>query len=383
MLPVHPHPRDDEILSCWMVRLAVGNRFKLHHFYVRLLGHTGPIWTRDVDRHPAPDLIKLLSEQTGHPPQRVRDMSLLAYEGTLMPSVNSASDVSSWIIPLGIYHRTRRRDGMQFCPICLAEDGPSPYFRRQWRLALNCICERHGCLLQSHCPNCSQPISYFRHDFNHLVASTSDALATCWMCHFDLRTSTPEYLDCAPSAWPWLLDAMDVLQPIKGFAWTSSAVTLAYYQGIMILVRALSCRNGGQLLSHLLQEIAFPGEFPVDPHHQGLSGMSMRQRIALLLAVGYLIGEWPDRFIACCRQCHVRRTNFIELFHVTPWWLYSTIVLNFDGRVYRYSQEEVAAVIRYLLGRKLKITVRNLRRVIGMTNNAARIVKNDYLSGAP
>lgn len=33
MLPIHPQPMSDELLTSWMVRLAFANGFALHTFY--------------------------------------------------------------------------------------------------------------------------------------------------------------------------------------------------------------------------------------------------------------------------------------------------------------------------------------------------------------
>ena len=63
--PIHPHPRPDELLSSWMVRLAHANRYKVHDFYALYFGRERQIWNRDID-HLAPDwLLNGLSFHTG------------------------------------------------------------------------------------------------------------------------------------------------------------------------------------------------------------------------------------------------------------------------------------------------------------------------------
>lgn len=379
MLPCHPHPKDDEILSSWMVRLAVANRFKLHSFYVKLLQYNRPIWTRDIDRFQPEELLEVLSKHTGHSIQRLQEMTLHTYEGILLPQVHKTSGESFWIIPLGVFHRMRRRDGMQFCPFCLRDDGPSPYFRRQWRLALSCLCEQHGCLLHSHCPNCGQPIAYFRHDLNHLSASTIAEMVTCWQCHFDLRNSVAVYPNYGSELSGWLQEVMDVFNPLTGFSWTSSGMSLSYYQGILILMRVISSTHGAELRRYLLQQIDFRTDVETAIYGHLFSELPSNDRLGLLLAVGYLLQDWPQRFVSCCRGNHVRRTNFSGLFSETPWWLYKQVISHFDGRIYMFSQEEVKSAIRHLERQNKAITIRNLRRFIGMTHNAAVAAKNTYL----
>jgi hypothetical protein len=378
MLPIHPHPKADEILSCWMVRLAMGNGFKLHTFYAQILGYKLPIWNRDVDRHPQQKLIELLCEATGHRQEVLLDMSLLAYEGVLTASAKVAPDNPSWIIPLGVFHRKRRRDGMQFCPLCLVEDDATPYFRRHWRLALACICDRHGCLLQGHCPQCEQPISYHRLDFNIRRFFHKQPLSLCWHCRFDLRCASVKYIDCRDEkTFAWLVSIMDVFSPMQGFKWTQSGMTLSFYQGVMALTKGLSSTKGARLHAHLRQILGFGGRPWVD--NDEFAKLQAEQRAELLLCVGYLLEEWPERLIILCNAYHLSRSRFIDYFTMMPWWVYQIVDMHLDGRIYIPSPEEVQAAIHFLQRRSLKVTVRNLQHYTGLLYPVAAAARKTYL----
>lgn len=379
MLPIHPHPKAGEILSCWMVRLAMGNGFKLHTFYAQILGYKSPIWNRDIDRHPQQNLIELLSAATGHSEQTLLDMSLLAYEGVLTASAKVAPDNPSWIIPLGVFHRIRRRDGMQFCPLCLAEDDATPYFRRHWRLALTCICDKHGCLLEGHCPQCEQPVSYHRLDFNVRRFVRNQPLSLCWHCRFDLRLGPTKYINCHDeAAIAWLLSTMDVFSPKQGFEWTQSGMALPFYQGVMALARGLSSTRGAYLHAHLRQILGF-GERPWENNNE-FAKLHAQHRTELLLCVGYLLSEWPDRLIALCAAYRLTRSRFIEYFTMMPWWVYRIVDMYLDGRIYTPSTEEIQAAIRFLERRSLRVTVRNLRRHAGLLHPVAVAARDRYRS---
>ncbi len=361
-----------------MVRLAMGNGIKLHTFYTHIVGYDPPIWTRDIDRHPQQKLIELLCAATGHTEQILLGMSLLVYEGVLTSSAKVASDNPSWIIPLGVFHRKRRRDGMQFCPLCLVEDDATPYFRCRWRTALCCICDRHGCLLQGHCPQCEQPVSYHRHDFNTRHVVHKQPLSLCWHCRFDLRFASVSYVACRDEAvLSWLLSIMDVFAPRQGFDWTQSGLTLPFYQGVIALAKALSSVKGARLHAHLRQILGF-GERPWADNDE-FAKLPARQRTELLMCVGYLLGQWPQRFITLCNEFHLSRSRFIDYFTMMPWWLYRIVDLYLDGRIYIHSAEEIQAAIHYLERRSIKVTIRNLERYTGFLHEAAVAAHNEYV----
>lgn len=58
--PVHIKPKDDELLSSWLVRLAMSHGLKLHTFCSIALP-LKQIWTRDIDKAPNTGLIGELS----------------------------------------------------------------------------------------------------------------------------------------------------------------------------------------------------------------------------------------------------------------------------------------------------------------------------------
>lgn len=76
LLPLHPQPRPGEILSSWMVRLAFSNGFPLHTFYDKLLEYRAPIWNRDIDRHPANELLSILARNSGQRKSSLKSLTL-------------------------------------------------------------------------------------------------------------------------------------------------------------------------------------------------------------------------------------------------------------------------------------------------------------------
>lgn len=183
--PAHPKPLPDELLSSWIVRIARTNGLKLQTFCDRAFGKERQLWNRDIDRLASPWLLASLARHTGTPTGTVRRTTLDIYCGRLFRERNSAGQLR-WILPAGIYHRTRRRFGVQFCPRCLAED-QEPYFRTRWRVAALAFCAGYRLRLHDRCPACAVPIVYHRRELGRPNVTESGLLCLCHACNFDLR----------------------------------------------------------------------------------------------------------------------------------------------------------------------------------------------------
>lgn len=106
----------------------------------KLLGYDHPIWNRDVDRNPDPELLNILADSTGYPLKLISTMTLDYFDGLLYEDVR-LHGVAKWILPIGVFHRVHRRRGMQYCPFCLKEG--IPFFCLKWRISLFTLCEAH------------------------------------------------------------------------------------------------------------------------------------------------------------------------------------------------------------------------------------------------
>jgi hypothetical protein len=119
--PIRYKPFPDELLSCWLVRLAHGHGLKVQTFCNLMFGNRRQVWNRDIDRLAPAWLVDELILRTGTSPELAWGTTLHAYEGILY-SKFQMSGTLRWILALKVYHRTRKGYGLQFCPACLAED---------------------------------------------------------------------------------------------------------------------------------------------------------------------------------------------------------------------------------------------------------------------
>lgn len=105
-------------------------------------------------------------------------MTLTGWAGVTSRAMN-VKGVYHWINCVGVYHRRRRRYGLGFCPLCLAENR---CFQRQWRLSFWTVCPIHRVLLSDGCPRCDEPVRAHGHVLD---------ITCCWNCNIGLDRATP------------------------------------------------------------------------------------------------------------------------------------------------------------------------------------------------
>lgn len=104
--PIRYKPLPDELLSCWLVRLAHGHGLKVQTFCNLIFGNQRQVWNRDIDRLAPTWLVDELILRTGISPELAWGTTLRAYEGVLYPKFRLAGTLQ-WILTLKLYHRTR------------------------------------------------------------------------------------------------------------------------------------------------------------------------------------------------------------------------------------------------------------------------------------
>lgn len=151
-------PIKNELLSSFLIRTAnahglTATRFCYYHF------PNENVWNRDIDQSASSQFIERISIKAH---LSVGDVAALTLTDTPTFALNC----------LGIYHRTRNRYGLRFCPLCISE---SPYYRREWRSVLAVFCSRHQCHLLDSCAACGTMITPHRAgqiDHCHLCGSS-------------------------------------------------------------------------------------------------------------------------------------------------------------------------------------------------------------------
>ena len=365
--PNHPHRLPDELLSFWMVRVAHANRVKLQTFTNATFGRTESPWARDIDRSAGPEFIEKLSLRTGATVADIRGGMLSSYEGIVFERHNEKGN-TPWILPLGIYHRTRRAYGMQFCPQCLFWD-KEPYFRRRWRLAFATICDKHGNLLHDRCPLCEAPVIFFRNDLGHRTGFSLANHTRCWQCGFDLRR--------APIWGADLLDGQSYIALRSLLTFIDSGISVcgphfSGYSGLLlevlhrlceILVSNSSRRRFDRLRTVVSVETGMT--LPVVSGRAEFERLGLLDRHRVLLCALWLLMEWPDRFVQVCRKAGLSRSFVLGDIHTAPYWFDRLLDDELNESRYVLTTEEARNGAEYLVRSGTRLTRTALQRVLG------------------
>lgn len=357
-----------------MVRLAFANGYPLQMFYSNLLGCKEHIWNRDIDRHASQALLAMLSQCSHQAPRSLQAHTLKYYEGILfdqLPVVGKAP----WILTLGIFHRKRRRAGMQYCPLCLRFDS-TPYYRRAWRLALYAVCEHHGCIMQEYCPSCHFPVAYHRHGIGKGEVITKKVMMLCQNCGFDLSQTKPAYLAwpdaSSRSSYEKLIRELNNQSLEMGLHLTSFSTL--FFLGLHAIVRIINGRFGQKLRGLLSDEIGVQIGVADRSLPSAFEEQSALERLKLMLAACWLIEDWPTRFVHMCREAEIARYRVVYGGLQLPFWFSSVLDEHLDNRPYVHSHIEIVQAGCYLQGLDPLVTPRRFRDLLGLSLSRAQTV---------
>lgn len=356
--PVHIKPLEDELLSSWLVRLARAHGLRLHTFCDLAWWHKA-IWNRDIDKSADEEILRVLSEKTATPIERVRQTTLAAYEGWLYEKHNSYGN-TRWIMPVGVYHRTRKRPGLQYCPMCLRED-EDPYFRRRWRLAFVTLCERHGRLLLDRCPRCRAPVNFHRNQVD------MKSITVCFGCGFDLCKAGRHQQICRF----FHAREQQILMDIARRGWIEVPDSGLVYSHLWFdvlhqLMKLLLMGRGTQCLYRLVVKSMANQGVHTRPMIKEVERLEADDRTRLIVMATWLLDQWPRRFIDACGESDILSSVLFRDMKQVPFWYWAVVHGNLYEPSYVVSDEEVRSATAYLLSVGKKPKERTISRLLGV-----------------
>lgn len=365
LLPIHPQPQSEELLSSWLTRLAIENGHYSFVFLKQLFNFDEPIFSRDLDRLYSPNLLQLLSNVSG---QRLRDISMLSlasYQGTVFDNLNLMGK-TRWILPLKIYHRMRRGKGIVYCPLCLKDD-VHKYFRKSWRLAFVTLCNRHRCLLLDKCIHCNSGIDYQRIGIGSRIYELPlEDLSHCHICDKPLWSAParqlPIELETKAEPYRQFLNAFhngDPVVPSLNIAMNLQALT-----GIWFLVCSLMGRRAGEVRKRIYEDSGIQ----LEPHtrNETIEFCSLEQRLKYLIVIMHYMRDWPSRFSGLVDKTSYTSCIFTENASKLPFWLYSIVQTNLNLKKYKLSDEEILNATFYLNRKNGNVDPRKLANLLGI-----------------
>lgn len=322
--PVRYKPLPDELLSCWLVRLAHGHGLKIQTFCNLIFGSHHQVWNRDIDRLAPAWLVDELCRRTGVSRDVVWNATLRAYEGVLYRKFRM-SGALQWILALKMYHRKREGHGLQLCPTCLAGDS-IPYFRKCWRVASNTVCVRHGTMLLDRCPKCYSAVVPHRIDIGRHETSSIVLMPHCHACAFDFRKGkTLEPLSYDVGASKLLAGACRMLSSNENFndKWNFDRYVVAHQLCRILTERSRHVR----LREFVLDHVEFH-DIPLTEGHVSFEMRPIEERHHLIQLTAWLMVDLKSRLTSAWRAQAVRYNVLLKGLAEPPDW-YGEIVNGF------------------------------------------------------
>lgn len=304
----HPSPLPDESLSSWLYRVSVGNSTCIQTFCQKHWPHLRWLWYRDVDRQSTFDLIEGLAQGTGTPIERALRTGLASFEDIIFNKIDPISKVP-FILRMGIYHRLRRHGGQQFCPTCLSQG--EVYYRLRWRFAFATSCLTHGVTLHNCCPKCGASVAFHR----------TRKAQNCHCCKAPLTgtisVDAPPALICFEH---YLDDVVAEGQHHLGaYGLTRSNLIFG------VLRQVLRILSTGWRGTALREQVASYMPAAERPKTRAIAGSleferrNVADRQLLMILAGWLIEDWPDRFVHTCAEAGMWNSWALKDGDQLPW----------------------------------------------------------------
>jgi hypothetical protein len=321
--PIHPPPLPDELTSSWLVRIAIEQGIKLESLCRAVWGPHLGIWNRDIDKCPQQQVFDVLSEKTLTPMERVLETHLSSYQGKLYQSHNCNGN-QNWILPICVYHRTRRGYGQQFCPQCLEE---TVYLRKHWRLALVTCCESHGIRLLDRCPSCQKPLHFHRDDMGHKAFQGRGCPALCFNCGYDLRKAktSPATPDEVTRQRKWLkaIQRGEITLANGEVVPSPEFFDVLHHLARLCVSTYPFARDIGE---HAATAIGLDwNKPPRTALNASIEGLGIFDRAALMQISSWLLDEWPERLIGHCSEHEIWSSALTKDFDNPPAWYMAVV----------------------------------------------------------
>lgn len=311
ILPCSIKPKEDELFSCWLIRLSNSHFYKCHSFY-SLLFPNHSIWNRDIDKSVKREFLVELSTITLSNYDELFSTTLKSYEGNLYLNHNPNGN-TKWIVPLGIEHRKRYKYGLSYCPSCLKNDKTEPYYRKSWRLSFSIICENCGCYLRDCCSNCKNPIAFHRNYLGKNTNCENIKISICSFCSFNLSNSKiikaeEKYIEIQRKINKILIEPTE----------ERNVYPHLYFEVLHHIIQSL------------INNIALSNRpRKIKKNYKIFESLRINDRKFYLTYAFWILENFPERFTWFIRRKKIKSTTLFKDFKDVPFWYYKIVYENF------------------------------------------------------
>lgn len=352
--PLRLRPLEDELLSSWLIRLAILHRTMPVTFTNLYLPHTkNMLWSSDMDLQADESFLAELSvKAAGIPVEVLHAMTLRSYEGYLYESVYKISGGTPFVLPLGLRARRATLPGLRFCPQCLHTD-PAPYFRKAWRLSLVTVCPTHRCYFYDRCPHCNTPLMPYN-------ACREGRMTDCYKCGRSLISDATDFSQ-VPSELVEVTDRLlkvlaDGIVMISG----SPVYSHLYFRVLHHMLRMFINRKWGAKLSGVI------GFELVGGRTRMFESVALHDQAKLIEKAVWFLDEWPERFVDICRRKKVLSSVLLHDFEDAPFWYWDVVMRELYRPDRGMTEEEIRSAIAYMERRNIPTNQQRLSRLLGV-----------------
>lgn len=315
------------------------------------MGSRKNLLAQDLDNFAPANLVKRLAIGCGIDEEALTGCTFVSFKGAINHNHNKRGR-NPWILPTTIDNNARLRPGLQFCPLCLADD--KPYFKMTSRLAFVTACTRHGVRLRDRCPHCSEPI-------RPLQASS---LWLCSRCDRDVRVET-EAVAHRTLAWQQKAEAAAKTGYIQlGGEFVPSATWFAIARQIAaLMVNGPKSANFRSATAKLYGGDSSSFEKPTK--RQPFEYLEVADRLRLFTQIAKLMEGWPHRFVQAAWDAGIRRSHATKDMAFVPLIYEIELRAYLDATPYFANDREVAAAAAWLRREKGAAYYRDLKELCG------------------
>jgi len=347
--PVKIMPLEDEVLSSWFYRLAIYNHSHPSTFFNLFFPHIkNYFWSGDVDINVKHDLLAELAYKAHLPYEVLYNATLRAYEGVVYSDYNCGRN--NFITLIKRRGRHNLSHGQRICPRCLQEDKIA-YFRKSWRISVNCICVKHGAWVLDSCDECGSPLMLY-------VQNHRDAHLRCYCCKKPLASM--ETLTCSKKEQFVQLKINDIVN--KGFFEFEEKRehSLAFFEGFSLFIKIILAKQKykGLYGTEAYEQFYFKYGRKSDFKDK----IDIKTMLSLLTDVigVFESDETLSRFIS---DNKIGKTE-IAFTSSLPYWLSQAVYHKIESpRV--VSLTEIRHIIKYLMKKEGKVNLELVNKTIG------------------
>lgn len=321
ILPYFTKPLEDELFSSWLIRCSIKHNSNIQTFSKNLF-KSNNIWNRDIDKSINLDWLKYFCEINYTDFDTGLKSTFHSYENILYEKL-IINTRNPWIIPLGVYHRKRKRFSLQFCPLCLQSS--NPYYKLYWRISLFVCCPICETILHDRCPICLSPIAPHRIFIGNKSESITKKINQCSICDFDLSKSQimkpdKEVLDFTKT----------ILQRIKLAQLNQYVVNedLMFFNGLNSIIWWLLPKKPKSIMisDELFKTSIINVPYSNFNKNDSFGTLDVLFRYKIVYNLSLVIKRWPEMLI---KTSNSHKINFHEFntygAHEMPYWIFNVL----------------------------------------------------------